>query len=146
MTGLFSTFGLMSSDSIDAKEADYLYLATSQIPFSGLGLFVSIPIFKDEVISLFKGEILGDLEALRRAKRKEDRYFINCLDGSVMDSMHTHCYAKYANDPDASGPGMVKTKYKSNADISVDEDDNICLIATRNIKSGEEVFCNYGKK
>jgi hypothetical protein len=134
------------SDRIDAKEKDYLYLAVSQIAHAGQGLFTSIPIYKDEVISIFKGETLTSTEAALRAKRKEDGYFINCLDGSILDSMHTPCFAKYANDPAATGPGMAKSLFKSNADISIDDDDNICLIATRNIKAGEEVFCNYGKK
>jgi SET domain-containing protein len=136
----------MSIERIDAKEKNYLYLAVSQITNAGQGLFSSIPIYKDEVISLFKGEALTAAEAARRAKKGEDAYFINCLDGSILDSMHTSCFAKYANDPDASGPGMVKNAFKSNADISVDDEDNICLIATRNIKMGEEVFCNYGKQ
>lgn len=136
----------MSTERIDAKEKNYLYLAVSQIANAGQGLFSSIPIYKDEVISLFKGESLTTAEAARRALKGEDAYFINCLDGSILDSMHTACFAKYANDPDASGPGMVKNSFKSNADISLDDEDNICLVATRNIKVGEEVFTNYGKK
>jgi uncharacterized protein len=136
----------MSADTIDAKEEDYLYLALSQIPSAGKGLFVSIPIYKDEVISLFKGEVLSTSEAERRALLGEDAYFINQLDGSILDSMHTHCFAKYANDPLASGAKIEKSGFKVNADISMDDDDNICLIAKRNIKVGEEVFCSYGKK
>jgi uncharacterized protein len=136
----------MSADSIDAKEKDYLYLATSQIPNAAQGLFTSITIYKDEIISLFKGELLTSAEAARRAKLREDAYFINCLDGSILDSKHTTCFAKYANDPSASGVNMTKTPFKSNADISMDDDDNICLIATRKIKSGEEIFTHYGKK
>jgi len=136
----------MSSDRIAAKEKDYLYLADSQLANAGQGLFVSIPIYKDEIISVFKGEKLTPSEAARRASKKEDAYFINCMDGSILDSKHTACFAKYANDPAAKGPGILKNNFKSNADISMDDEDNICLIATRNIKSGEEVFCNYGKK
>ncbi|MDB5256766.1 MAG: hypothetical protein JWM14_1461 [Chitinophagaceae bacterium] len=133
-------------DYIDSKETDYLYIAPSQIPKAGQGLFVSIPIYKDEVISLFKGEILTHTEAARRGAIGEDAYFINCLDGSIMDSMHTACFAKYANDPDALGGKIVRSAFKTNADITLDDDDKICLVANRNIKVGEEVFCNYGKK
>ncbi len=133
-------------DHIDSKEKDYLYIAPSQIPKAGQGLFVSIPIYKDEVIALFKGEMLSDAEAARRAALGVDAYFINCLDGSIMDSMHTVCFAKYANDPDASGGKIVKSRFKTNADISLDDNDKICLVAKRNIKVGEEIFCNYGKK
>lgn len=133
-------------DPIDAKESDYLYIAASQIPSAGKGLFSSILIFKDEVISYFKGEYLTSKEAVRRAKRKEDGYFINCLDGSILDSMHTNCFAKYANDPGASLTNMPKARFKTNAVISLDDEEKICLIAIRTIKAGEEVFCSYGKK
>lgn len=133
-------------DHIDSKEQDYLYIASSQIPQAGQGLFSAIPIYKDEVIALFKGEMLTDKEATRRGALGEDGYFINCLDGSIMDSMHTACFAKYANDPDASGGKIAKSVFKTNADISLDDDNKVCLVAKRNIKAGEEVFCNYGKK
>jgi len=136
----------MSSDCIDAKESDYLYLASSQIPSAGKGLFVSIPVYKHEVIALFKGEVLTSREASRRAKLGQDGYFINCLDGSILDSMHVTCFAKYANDPLASGKNIAASGFKTNADISLDDDERICLIATRNLKAGEEVFCSYGKK
>ena len=36
--------------------------------------------------------------------------------------------------------------YKNNAKITIDELDNICLVATKKIKSSEEIFCGYGKK
>jgi hypothetical protein len=41
------------SFKIDAKEKDYLYVKESQIFGSGKGLYTAIPIYKDEVISLF---------------------------------------------------------------------------------------------
>ena len=47
---------------IEAKEEDYLYINQSQIPNSGKGLFTAIPIFKDEIISVFKGKILTELQ------------------------------------------------------------------------------------
>ena len=83
---------------IDAKEVDYLYIQESQILGSGNGLYTAIPIFKDEVIALFKGEKLSSTEAKIRSLRGEDDYFINLLDGTIMDSMHVKCFAKYAND------------------------------------------------
>jgi uncharacterized protein len=59
--------------------------------------------------------------------------------------MHVHCYAKYANDPQASGKLITKTSFKTNATIGLDDDEQICLIALRDIKIGEEIFCSYGK-
>lgn len=129
------------NDSINAPEADYLYVEPSQIPNAGKGLYTAIDIYKDEIISLFKGEILSDKEAENRVKQNKDQYFINLLDGNIMDSMHTDCYAKYANDAE----GLSKSKYKNNSKITLDDDDNVCIQATTKIKSGEEVFCSYGK-
>ena len=45
-------------NKIQAKESDYLYIQTSQLPNSGNGLFTAIEIFKEEIISVFYGEIL----------------------------------------------------------------------------------------
>ncbi|MSQ78213.1 MAG: SET domain-containing protein [Flavobacteriaceae bacterium] len=130
-------------NTIDANEIDYLYINTSQLPNAGNGLRTVINIYKDEVISVFKGEILSASEANSRDKKNEDKYFINMLDGTIMDSVHTHCFAKYAND--ATG-FSAKTIFKNNAKIGLDEDNSVCIIATRNIIAGEEIFCSYGKK
>lgn len=127
---------------IDAKETDYLFIKESQLPNAGKGLFTSIEIFKDEVIAIFKGEILTDKEAAKRAKNNTDGYFINMLNGTIMDSNHIFCYAKYAND----SQGLKKTSFAYNAEISLDDDEQICLLATKKIKPGEEIFCSYGKK
>lgn len=129
------------SFKIDAKEKDYLFVKDSQIIGSGKGLYTAIAIFKDEIISLFKGDILGKVEAKSRAEKGMDAYFINLLDGTIMDSMNVACFAKYANDSD----GFLKTKYKINSKISLDENDNVCIVSLRNIKIGEEIFCSYGK-
>jgi uncharacterized protein len=128
-------------DAINAKESDYLYLKSSGILGAGKGLFTSIKIFENEVISLFKGEILSNKEALNRANKKLDGYFINMLDGSIMDSKNTKCFAKYANDSE----GFNVTPFKNNAKITLDEYNRVCLVSTRTIKLNEEVFCGYGK-
>jgi hypothetical protein len=125
--------------TIDADEKDYLYVKKSQIAGAGKGLFTAIPIYKDEVICIFKGEYLSKEEAVKRALIGEDRYFINRVQGGIMDSMHTNCFAKYAND-------VVGTIHKTNSKIALDEYDNICIVATRRIPEGEEIFCSYGKQ
>lgn len=129
------------ANSIEAAESDYLFVGPSQLPNSGNGLFTAIAIYKDEVISVFKGEILTALQAKLRANKGNDKYFISMPNGTMMDSMHTACFAKYANDAE----GFSKSKFKNSAKIALDEDDNVCIIATRNIKECEEIFCGYGK-
>jgi len=126
---------------IDAKEKDYLFVASSQIPNAGKGLFTAISIYKDEVVSIFKGEILSKQEAKTRSENGKDSYFINMLDGSIMDSNMVKCFAKYANDAE----GKIKSKFKCNSIISINEDLQVCIVASRDIKAGEEIFCSYGK-
>ena len=113
----------------------------SQIQNAGNGLYTAIDIYKNEIISLFKGEIVSNKEAEKRAQQNNDNYFINLLDGTIMDSMYTDCYAKYANDTE----GVSNSNFKNNAEITLDDDNNVCLKALKKIKLGEEVFCSYGK-
>jgi hypothetical protein len=127
---------------IPIPEADYLYIQTSQIPGAGQGLFTAIDIYKDEIISYFLGEILTAREARLRASKQMDQYFIGLLNGTIMDSAGVHCFAKYANDSSGSNP----SGFRHNARIALDDNGSVCLIATKKIQTGEEIFCSYGKK
>lgn len=127
---------------IEAPESDYLYIQDSQITNAGKGLFTAIDIYHNEIISIFKGEILTDSEAQKRVSEGNDRYFINMLDGSILDSMNVDCFAKYANDAEA----FSKLEFKNNSKITLDDDDNVCIVATKKIKSQQEIFCSYGVK
>lgn len=137
----FKHYSDSSTHKIEAKEHDYLYVQGSQIPGSGDGLFTAIPIYKDEVISIFKGKILSDIQAEDRVTKGKDAYFINLPDGTIMDSMTVKCFAKYAND----AGGFTKTAHRNNAKISLDENGKVCLVATKRIAAGAEIFCGYGK-
>jgi SET domain-containing protein len=130
-----------NANSIEAAESDYLFVGPSQLPDSGNGLYTAIAIYKDEVISLFKGEILTTLQAKLRANKGHDKYFISLPNGTMMDSMRVACFAKYANDAE----GFSKSAFKNSAKIALDEDNQVCIIATRHIKANEEIFCGYGK-
>ena len=132
----------VSFHQIDAAESDYLYIKTSQLPNSGNGLYTAIAIFKDERISIFKGKKRTDKQAAEIAAKGLNQYFIVLPDGQILDSMPTFCFAKYAND--ASGP--AKSSFKNNAKITLDDNNQVCLIALRTIKAGDEVFCAYGKR
>ena len=130
------------NNAIESAESDYLYKALSQLPNSGNGLFTAINIYKDETISIFQGKILTDSQAKKSVLNGKDQYFINMLDGTIMDSINTPCFAKYANDVN----GSFESQFKNNAKIGLDEENNVCVIAIRKIVSGEEIFCSYGKK
>lgn len=126
---------------IEAPESDYLYIKSSQIQNAGNGLYTAIDIYKTEIIALFKGEVISDQEAEKRVLQNKDKYFISMINGSIMDSMHTDCFAKFANDAE----GVSKSNFKNNSKITFDDDNNVCLKASKNIKAGEEIFCSYGK-
>ena len=132
----------IDQNKILAPESDYLYITISQLPNSGNGLFTAIEIYKDEIISEFKGEVLSIKEVGHRVKNGVDNYFMNLINGSILDCKNTECFAKYANDAN----GYFKSTFKNNAQITLDENQNVCLIAIRKFKSGEEIFCDYGKK
>lgn len=131
-----------SPEKILAKEAEYLCVKKSQIPNAGNGLYATIPIYKNEIIAIFKGEILQKEETKRRAKIGADAYFINMLDGTIMDSKNTKCFAKYANDT----VGINKIKFIRNAIITMNDNNQVCLVTIKHIKKGEEIFCSYGDK
>lgn len=128
-------------EPIDAPETDYLYVGTSGITGAGKGLFTAIPIFQNEIISIFKGEVLTDAEANHRKTMKQDGYFISMLDGTIMDSLHVECFAKYANDAEAFAPTG-----DNNSQITVNEAGEVCLVATRDIDEGEEIYTGYGHR
>jgi uncharacterized protein len=132
---------MKDSNKIYLPEKDYLYTKQSQIANSGKGLFAAITIYKDEIIAIYKGKILSNKEAEEKAKKGKDIYFINLLNGSIMDSMQSKCFAKFAND----ASGFSISDFKNNAKIALDEKGNVCLIATKNIKPESEIFCSYGK-
>ena len=129
-------------NNIDTPESDYLYIQDSQLLNAGKGLFTAIPIYKDEIIAYYGGEILSPEEVEKRINNQKDHYFINLLDGNTLDSINSNCFAKYAND----AKGFTTSNFKNNANISLDEEQKVCLIASKNIKAGDEIFCSYGKK
>lgn len=131
-----------NNNNINAPESDYLYIQDSQLPNTGKGLFTAIPIYKDEIIAYYGGEILSQEEVEKRINAKKEQYFINLLDGNTLDSINSNCFAKYAND----AKGITSSNFKNNTTISLDEEQKVCLIASKNIKAGEELFCSYGKK
>jgi uncharacterized protein len=129
-------------NKINLLEKEYLYISISQIASSGNGLFTSIAIYKDEIIAIYKGKILTATEAMHKAAANKDAYFINLIDGTIMDSIASKCFAKFAND----ASGFYENEFKNNAKISLDQNGNVCLIAIKNIKAEDEIFCSYGKR
>ncbi len=126
---------------IHAPESDYLFTSPSQIQHAGKGLFTAIQIEKQEIVSLFRGKIISEKEVRKRIALQDDNYFMNMPDGSTLDCKNSKCFAKYANDAE----GFSKTKFKNNCLITINDTDEVCLVAMKTIKAGEEIFCGYGK-
>ena len=77
-----------------------------------------------------------------RVVQSLDRYFMELPDGTTLDTMGVECFAKYAND----AQGGSKGAWRNNAVITLDDNDRVCLRATRRILAGKEVLCGYGKR
>jgi uncharacterized protein len=131
-----------NNSSLAIPESDYLYLEPSQIMGSGQGLRTAIAIFKDEYFAQFEGELLTQKQANERAEAGQNGYFISLLNGKILDSKNTPCFAKFANDAE----GLIKSDFKNNSKITLNQQNKVCLMATKKIKAGEEIFCSYGKK
>jgi hypothetical protein len=129
-------------NQIDAPESDYLYTAVSKLSNSGNGLFSAIDIYKDEIIAIFYGLILTNQQAALKAKKGKTVYFMNLPNGKILDCESVNGFAKYANDASVGNLSGFKNKSK----ITLDEHQNVCLVAISKIKAGEEIFCSYGKK
>jgi SET domain-containing protein len=127
---------------IEIPESEYLYSGISQIENAGNGLFTAIKIYKGEIIAIFKGKVLNETQIEKRIDMKQDQYFMNLPNGTILDAGKTKGFAKLANDAQAFDNNL----FKNNSIISIDEEENICLVAKRLIKSGEEIFCSYGKR
>jgi SET domain-containing protein len=131
-----------TDNTIEAIEKDYLYIQKSQITNAGKGLFTAVDIFKEETIAVFEGEILSAKEIEQRVEAGIDQYFIAMLDGTIMDSKNSTCFARFANDAN----GVANSLFKNNAKITIDENNQVCLTATKKIKNNQEIFCGYGKR
>ena len=127
---------------IDAEESDYLYTQVSQIANAGLGLYTAITIHRSEIIAVFTGETLNSKQSKNRADKGENAYFLKLPNGDILDTNNSKCLAGFANDAE----GTIKSAFKNNAEIVMDDEQNICLLAKKKIAAGEEIFCAYGKK
>ncbi|MES2560201.1 MAG: SET domain-containing protein [Bacteroidota bacterium] len=132
----------VAGNQVGIPESDYLYVQQSQLPDSGRGLFTAVTLFKDEEITVFRGEVITETQIAERVSAKQDQYFISLLNGRILDCYHTECFAKYAND----ASGSVPSGFTNNAKIIINEKNEVCLVAVKKIRAGEEIFCGYGKR
>jgi len=119
-----------------------LIVKKSKIPGSGKGLYTTKPIKKESKIIQYRGEEIGWKEYKERVDRDEDGYLFFFNKNKCVDAFHTPQYkARYAND--ANGFERVKG-LKNNSQYEI-FDDACFIVATRDIKAGEEIFTDYTK-
>lgn len=117
-----------------------LVVKKSRLPGAGKGLFTTKPIKEDARIIEYRGEIIGWKDYNERVKRQEDGYLFYFNRKKCVDAFHTPQYkARYAND----AAGIVRVKgLRNNSHYEV-HDDKCYIVAARDIKAGEEIFCDY---
>lgn len=117
-----------------------LVVKRSRLPGAGKGLFTTRFIKKDSKIIQYRGEIIGWKDYNERVKRQEDGYLFYFNRNYCVDAFHTPQYkARYAND----AAGIVRIKGLRNNSYYEIEDDKCFIVASRDIRAGEEIFCDY---
>ncbi len=117
-----------------------LIVKRSRLPGAGLGLFTTRAIREGSKIIEYRGEIIGYSEYRRRARYEQDQYLFYVRRDRCIDAMHTPQYkARYANDAE----GIVRRRgVKNNSDYVI-YDDQCFIVASRDIRAGEEIYVNY---
>lgn len=119
-----------------------LIVKKSRLPGAGKGLFTTKTIRKESKIIQYRGEIIGYNEYRRRARHEKDQYLFYLRRELCIDAIHTPQYkARYAND----AIGITRLKGIRNNSDYVIFGDKCFIVASRDIKAGEEIFVNYTK-
>ena len=113
-----------------------LEVKTSNIPNSGQGLFTLVDIDRGDFIAEFTGIEVSE-EEIESLQGPRSHYLIARSDGSTIDVYHSDSPAIKANDAKGS-------EFRNNSEIQETDDGELWLVATRRIRAGEEIFCEYG--
>ena len=119
-----------------------LIVKKSKLPGAGKGLYTTKPYKKDDKIIEYRGEIIGWSEYNKRVARNEDGYLFYFNRNKCVDAFKTPQYkARFAND----AAGLVRIKGLRNNSHYEIHDNKCYIVAARDIKPGEEIFCDYTK-
>jgi len=117
-----------------------LEIKASGLPGAGQGLFTKTAIAKGTRIVEYKGTVTTWEEAKKDAT---NGYIYFLKPNYVIDGRdHPKSLARYAND----AAGLVRAKDNGNNARFEADGLRVFLVATKDIKAGEEIFVSYGKK
>lgn len=120
-----------------------LTVKKSKLPNAGKGLFTDKPIKKGAKIIEYKGEIIDWKEYEKRVLLNKDGYLFFINKKRCIDAWSTPQHkARYAND--AAGLSRIPG-IKNNSDYEI-FGDKCYIVASRDIKAGEEIYVNYTKE
>jgi len=121
---------------------DNVEVRLSKIKGAGKGIFAKSKIKKGELISQFTGELIENEKVEELNNNNELLYLIYWDEKYTLNVENSNCLAKYANDAE----GVKKIKgVKNNSKISW-HNNKLFLEATKEIKTGEEIYVSYGKE
>jgi len=112
-----------------------LYVAPSTIPAAGNGLFARRKIKTGDYIGDYTGEKLP--LAAREDKSRDRDYFVETMDGFIIDGKDMNNKMRWINDPRHS-------KHLLNAEFQQRGDGTVSVRATRIIPKDREIFICYG--
>ncbi|HOV10483.1 MAG TPA: SET domain-containing protein [Bacteroidales bacterium] len=116
----------------------------SQIPGSGLGLWAAKDFKKGDVIVKYDGDKISLKECERRNQNQEGYggYYLTLSKNRIIDAQYTlWAEGRYAND--AAGLTRIKG-LRNNAKYQLIKREAF-IVASRNIKAGEEILVSYGR-
>ncbi|HPI31066.1 MAG TPA: SET domain-containing protein [Bacteroidales bacterium] len=116
----------------------------SQIPGSGLGLWATKDFKKGDVIVKYDGDKISLKECERRNQNQDGYggYYLTLSKNRIIDAQHTlWAMGRYAND--AAGLNRIKG-LRNNAKYQLIKREAF-IVASRNIKAGEEILVSYGR-
>lgn len=121
-----------------------LSIKESQIPLAGKGLWADKTFKRGEVIVKYDGEYITWKECLKRNEAQEGYgcYYLYLSKKKCIDAQYTlWAQGRYAND--AAGLCRI-AGLRNNSRYEVIKGE-VYIIASRNIRAGEEIFVSYGR-
>lgn len=121
---------------------DQVKVKKSSIPNAGMGLFVTADLNKEELISLYSGDVLTAKEHCERYPRCNGFYGIQLKAYNMfIDAVDKKsCLARWVND--ARDSSRYNCEFRL---LKAEQFMHIVLRTTRVVKEGEELFVDYGK-